>query len=213
MRRRPRKLTEEERALWNSVASTATPRPGHRPGPAEPCSVEPHSPESARGPDQATHAPAQPLPGKRRPAAWVRPVAPERPPVPHDLALPLVEALGRAPVRMDRKTHTRLKGGRLEPEARIDLHGLTLARAHSALAGFILRSRASGVRLALVITGKGRGSDDSGPIPERRGLLREQVPQWLAQPPLAGAVLQIVPAHRRHGGAGAYYVYLRRADR
>jgi DNA-nicking Smr family endonuclease len=37
------------------------------------------------------------------------------------------------------------------------------------------------------------------------------VPQWLRGPALRHAVLQITEAHRRHGGGGAYYVYLRRA--
>ncbi|WP_341799084.1 Smr/MutS family protein [Rhodovulum marinum] len=114
------------------------------------------------------------------------------------------------PVRMDRKAFARLKGGKLAPEARIDLHGMTLAQAHPALTGFILRNHAAGRRLVLVITGKGRGPDGDGPIPERRGVLKRQVPHWLHQAPLAAAVLQVTEAHRRHGGDGAFYVYLRR---
>lgn len=115
------------------------------------------------------------------------------------------------PVRMDRKALTRLKGGKLDPEARIDLHGMTLAQAHPALIGFIQRSQAQGRRLVLVITGKGAALDGDGPIFERRGVLKRQVPHWLHQAPLAGAVLQVAQAHRRHGGEGALYVYLRRS--
>ncbi|WP_341799017.1 Smr/MutS family protein [Rhodovulum adriaticum] len=114
------------------------------------------------------------------------------------------------PVRMDRRAYTRLKGGKLKPEARIDLHGMTLAQAHPALTRFILSSQGQGRRLVLVITGKGRSGDDDGPIPERRGVLRRQVPHWLTQAPLSAAVLQTAPAHRRHGGEGALYVYLRK---
>jgi DNA-nicking Smr family endonuclease len=47
-------------------------------------------------------------------------------------------------------------------------------------------------------------------MPHRRGILKRQVPLWLKQPPAAQAVLQIAPAHIRHGGDGAYYVYLRK---
>jgi DNA-nicking Smr family endonuclease len=36
------------------------------------------------------------------------------------------------------------------------------------------------------------------------------VPGWLHLPPLGPAVLQVTEAHQRHGGSGAYYVYLRR---
>jgi DNA-nicking Smr family endonuclease len=111
---------------------------------------------------------------------------------------------------MDRRTFERMTRGKLAPEARIDLHGMTLAEAHPELVRFLLRSQAAGVRLALVITGKGREREDRGPIPERTGLLRHQVPQWLRLPPLGTVVLQVAQASQRHGGAGAFYVYLRR---
>ena len=78
------------------------------------------------------------------------------------------------------------------------------------LSRFILSAYADGKRLVLVITGKGKERDDGGPIPVRFGVLRHQVPQWLALTPLSSAVLQITQAHDRHGGGGAYYVYLRK---
>ncbi|MGB0496726.1 MAG: Smr/MutS family protein [Rubricella sp.] len=110
---------------------------------------------------------------------------------------------------MDKRLFDKMRRGRLKPDARIDLHGMTAERAHGALNGFILRAHAEGLRLVLVITGKGRtGVHDH--VPERRGVLRHAVPQWLKQAPLGPFVLQITPAHRSHGGAGAYYVYLRR---
>jgi DNA-nicking Smr family endonuclease len=112
---------------------------------------------------------------------------------------------------MDRSAHKNLTRGRMMPEARIDLHGMTLAEAHPELIRFILRSREKGLRLVLVITGKGKRKDDHGPIPARVGVLRHQVPVWLGQAPLAPAVLQIAPAHLKHGGEGAYYVFLRRS--
>jgi DNA-nicking Smr family endonuclease len=115
-----------------------------------------------------------------------------------------------APVRMDRKSFDQMKRGKLKPEGRIDLHGLTVDRAHPMLSRFILSAHADGKRLVLVITGKGKERDDGGPIPVRFGVLRHQVPQWLALPPLSSAVLQITQAHVRHGGGGAYYVYLRK---
>jgi DNA-nicking Smr family endonuclease len=126
-----------------------------------------------------------------------------------DLLPGLAESLGRAPLRMDAGTFAKLKRGKLRPEARIDLHGMTLAEAHPALIGFVLNARAAGKRLVLVITGKGRANDWEAPIPARAGRLRHDVPRWLSLPPLASAVLQVAPAHRRHGGEGALYVYLR----
>ena len=127
------------------------------------------------------------------------------------IAPPISQSLAAEPLRMDRKTFRDMRRGKRVPDARIDLHGMTLDRAHAALTRFVLSSHASGKRLLLVITGKGKHRDDGGPIPVRFGVLRHQVPQWLRLPPLAGVVLQVTEAHRSHGGGGAYYVYLRRA--
>ncbi|MFK7868208.1 MAG: Smr/MutS family protein [Roseobacter sp.] len=122
----------------------------------------------------------------------------------------LPEALQKAPVQMDKKAFGRMTRGKLKPEGRIDLHGMTLDRAHGALTRYIMQSHASGKRLVLVITGKGKNRDDGGPIPVRFGVLRHQVPQWLATGPLSSVVMQVSQAHVSHGGGGAYYVYLRR---
>jgi DNA-nicking Smr family endonuclease len=110
---------------------------------------------------------------------------------------------------MDRRTFTQLKRGKSKPEARIDLHGMTAARAHTALTAFVLRAHAEGRRLVLVITGKG-DAEGGGLYPEARGVLRRQVPHWLELPPLGPIILQVTEAHQRHGGSGAFYVYLRR---
>lgn len=127
-----------------------------------------------------------------------------------DLGPTLPELLGQAPLQMDAKTHGKMTRGKLAPEARIDLHGLTLAEAHPELIRFILNAHAQGMRLVLVITGKGKRREDAGPIPQRMGALRHQVPHWLHLPPLGPVVLQVGEAHLKHGGSGAYYVYLRR---
>lgn len=129
---------------------------------------------------------------------------------PHDIAAPVADRLRQQPLRMDRKTFTRMSKGKLDPEGRIDLHGMTMDRAHTALVRFILSAHHQQKRLVLVITGKGKHRDDDGPIPVRHGVLRHQVPHWLEIPPLSQAVLQVTPAHLSHGGEGAYYVYLRR---
>ncbi|MCB2132739.1 MAG: Smr/MutS family protein, partial [Rhodobacteraceae bacterium] len=111
---------------------------------------------------------------------------------------------------MDKAAYRSMTRGRLQPEGRIDLHGMTLSEARQELVYFILNAHAEGRRLVLVITGKGKRKDDVGPIPARIGALRHEVPHWLNLPPLRPLVLQIATAHLKHGGAGAYYVYLRR---
>ena len=187
-----RRLRPEEIELWREVTRTAERLHPERPE---------TSPLSKPSPQNKKKAPIAPfLPGEK---AHGRSVA-------HDVLPGLPERLTRAPLKMDRKAFGKLKRGKLAPEARIDLHGMTLAQAQPALTAFILRSQAESKRLVLVITGKGKARDDDGPIPERPGILRHNVPHWLSSPPLAQAVLQVAQAHLKHGGGGAYYVYLRR---
>ncbi|MEL6120064.1 MAG: Smr/MutS family protein [Pseudomonadota bacterium] len=131
----------------------------------------------------------------------------------HAPSLPgIASAAPKPSLHMDKKAYDRLKRGKLKPQGRIDLHGMTMDQAQPALIAFIMSSYAKDRRLVLVITGKGQGKDreDVGPIPERPGILRRNVPHWLQTPPMAQVVLQVTEAHGRHGGGGAYYVYLRR---
>ncbi len=120
------------------------------------------------------------------------------------------ESLPGPGILMDAKAFTKMSKGKLAPDARIDLHGMTVAEAHPELTRFILNAHSEGLRLVLVITGKGKPSVDFGPIPQRYGILKHQVPNWLRSAPLGGLILQVSEAHIKHGGAGALYVYLRR---
>ncbi|MEK9947196.1 MAG: Smr/MutS family protein [Alphaproteobacteria bacterium] len=116
-------------------------------------------------------------------------------------------------VGTDRRTQVRLRRGQVEIDARIDLHGRTQHEARAALEAFLSNSTARRHRCVLVITGKGasRRDDEAGFMPDRdRGVLREQVPRWLALPPLAQHVVTWQPAARQHGGTGALYVLVRR---
>ena len=111
---------------------------------------------------------------------------------------------------MDAKLHNKLKQGKLRPQAKLDLHGLNLAQAQPVLTKFVLSSYDRGFRLILVITGKGRNTENNDIIPRRVGILKANVPNWLAIEPLSSKILQITEAHVRHGGGGAYYVYLKK---
>ncbi|MEY8837901.1 Smr/MutS family protein [Cribrihabitans sp. XS_ASV171] len=190
-----RKLTPEEVELWQKVAARA----------------ERLHPETRKETRQKPLP--KPTPAKR-PKPRIDPFelgqTAARPRSGHQLKPSITEELLSAPVQMDRKAYTRMKRGKMKPEARIDLHGMRVDAAHPALVRFILTAQASGKRLVLVITGKGKDRDEPGPIPTPRGVLRNQVPHWLSIPPLSQAVLQVTPAHLSHGGGGAYYVYLRR---
>lgn len=93
-----------------------------------------------------------------------------------------------------------LRRGRLEPDARIDLHGLTQDAAYRLLIRFLVQSQTQGLKLVLVITGKG-------------GILRGALPLWLGQAELRPLVAGLREAHVKHGGAGAFYLQLRARGR
>jgi DNA-nicking Smr family endonuclease len=120
---------------------------------------------------------------------------------------------------VDGRTAERLRRGTMEPEARLDLHGFTEAAAHGALVTFLRSAQMRGHRLALVVTGKGgKPPDPHAPFDlelnaRARGVLKSVVPRWLNEPGLAGIVADCRPAHRKHGGRGALYVYLRKTAR
>lgn len=191
MSRRRRVLTREERELWDRVTATA------RAMKPVPMKAEEDGP---------IHHPKKPHP----PHPEFRIGQTTRPATTHDLVPSIEERLAAHPLRMDRRTHQQMLRGKLKPEARIDLHGMTVAEAHPELVRFLMQAQSAGKRMVLVITGKGKAKDDHGPIPQRMGVLRHQLPHWLSQPPLGGVVQQVAPAHLKHGGGGAFYVYLRR---
>ncbi|MFV0384994.1 Smr/MutS family protein [Paracoccus sp. (in: a-proteobacteria)] len=205
MARRRRGLTPEEGELWSRIARTAKPMHPAGPQPVPRPLPEPLWPTAPSG-----HRPTPPVsgPAVSGPEIDIGRMA-AMPPASRFAHAPTpAERLASVALRMDHKTHKRMTKGKLRPEARLDLHGMTLAAAHPELIAFILSCHAAGRRLVLVITGKGRG--DHGPLPTRPGALRHQVPVWLHQPPLAAVVQQVTAAHYRHGGEGAYYVYLRK---
>jgi len=115
-------------------------------------------------------------------------------------------------VGLDGNTAEKLKRGQLAPGARIDLHGMTEAAAHATLLSFLKTAQSRGIRLALVITGVGNPRHHEGAEWMRRphGVLKEMVPRWLNEKDFAALISGSGPAHRRHGGDGALYVYLRK---
>ncbi|MGH6775373.1 Smr/MutS family protein [Brucella tritici] len=104
---------------------------------------------------------------------------------------------------LDKPTHRKIAKGRVDIEARIDLHGLTQGEAHGLLYGFLVSAHARGLRHVMVITGKGRSFGSEG-------ILRQAVPHWFSTPLFRLLVSAYEDAARHHGGHGALYVRLRR---
>ena len=114
---------------------------------------------------------------------------------------------------VDGHTGERLRRGTMAPDSKLDLHGLTESAAHRALSSFLQAAHKRGDRLVLVVTGKGaRASAEAFDLePRSRGVLKTMVPRWLGEPQFARLIAEMRGAHRRHGGDGALYVYLRKA--
>jgi DNA-nicking Smr family endonuclease len=143
---------------------------------------------------------ARPLQGKTTPELPAPSETPKR-----DMtvkAAPRLTHLPRAlpkasPPPADRGEEKRVRRGKLDIDARLDLHGLTQDRARVALLEFIVTERAGGARVVLAITGKS-------------GVLRVRLGDWLAAPDFRVHLAGYAEAHRRHGGEGARYVFLKR---
>jgi DNA-nicking Smr family endonuclease len=198
MARKRRQLSDDDRALWKKVTQGAerlTPCTTHAQTIHNPCISESGQVTVTKPVAKCSFRPEGP---KSHGGIQV------------DLAPQAHLPLARQSVKMDKRAFDRMRRGKLQPEARIDLHGMTMARAHPALINFIHHAYARQFRLVLVITGKGKRRQEPAPMPERHGVLRHNVPHWLTMAPMRLMVLEVVQAHQRHGGDGAYYVYLRR---
>jgi DNA-nicking Smr family endonuclease len=192
---RKRDLQDDERALWDEVMRDVRRLRGAKASKAKP--------DKKRVGRVLRDPPALP--------------APARPPVPAAAPTSKPKKATAPAFGIDGATAERLKRGKVEPDATLDLHGMTQERAHERLVSFIRRAHEHGFRCILVVTGKGaprpaREATAAFVMPERSnaGVLRAMVPRWLEEDALRALVVGVQGAHQRHGGAGAIYVYLRR---
>jgi DNA-nicking Smr family endonuclease len=178
---------DDDEALWEKVVETAAPLKRGR---------------NAAGPKPAKIA--APV-AKAKPPQGPRPIQPAP-----KLAPKLAHVPRAAP--LDRQTSRQLDKGKREVEARLDLHGMRQRDAHAQLRRFLKTAQARGLKHVLVITGKGADQAESRSFYEEdeRGVLRNALPHWLAEPEFAALVVSFSPAPRRLGGEGALYVRLRR---
>jgi DNA-nicking Smr family endonuclease len=171
--KRKRELTGDEKKLWRRVAESVKTR---KPMPPEDAEPAPPAAKPTREKANQHAAPALKAPAPAK--------------APH-------------PPLADRGAEKRVRRGRVEIGATLDLHGHTLATARAALARFLFAAQARGDRTVIVVTGMGRGGE---------GVLRRALPEWLAERDLRALTAGYAQAHRSHGGGGAFYVFLKRLD-
>jgi len=173
-----RSLSDDERALWDAVTRAVAPLRKRKTRKREEAIVSAPAAQLAAKPARSVTSAPQP--------------APKAPPL--------------AP--LGRRMRSKLARGTEPIDDRIDLHGMTQADAHAALAHFLRRAQGRGARVVLVITGKGARAGESF---SERGVLKRQVPHWLESAALRPLIVGFESAGVGHGGAGALYVRLRRA--
>lgn len=103
---------------------------------------------------------------------------------------------------MDRKTAKKFKDGEMDIQGRLDLHGLTLDQAEQRVEEFIKSSYQQKARCLLIITGIG------GLL--GRGVIKSAFPSWMNKPEIRDRILSFCQASSKDGGAGAFYVLLKR---
>ncbi len=183
-----RKLSPEEEALWAHVTKSVEPlQPAEREVQRSQSALNQSLKRDTAPKAVAPKAPVQPASPAKRTS---RPKHTNHPPIDH-------------------RALRKLRRGRTQVDASLDLHGLTQAQAHTALRGFITSCRQRGLKNVIIVTGKGGPSTGKWLGAEERGVLRRQVPHWLATPPLVHEVVGFNPAGPRHGGDGAIYVVLK----
>ena len=111
------------------------------------------------------------------------------------------------PQSFDRDVDRALSKGKRAIEAKLDLHGMTLAAAERAVTTFIADASERKRRVVLIVTGKGLRLEGGRVF---GGRIRAEFPGWLERPENRARVAGVRPAHPRHGGSGAFYVLLRR---
>lgn len=117
-------------------------------------------------------------------------------------AKPPVKPQGGIPANRGREK--KIRRGQTSISATLDLHGHTQITAASTLESFLARQRRQGARCVLVITGKGKLGE---------GVLRRRFMDWITSKEAGAIVSGYAQAHQRHGGSGAFYVFLRRAGK
>lgn len=104
------------------------------------------------------------------------------------------------PPIQNRGKERRIRRGQTPISATLDLHGHTQASAQSLLTSFLVRQQSAGAQCVLVITGKGRRGE---------GVLRRRLLDWLGTGDAHSLISGYAPAHKKHGGSGAWYLFLR----
>lgn len=189
-----RRVTPEEKALWRRATSA----------------VRPLSPSNAQqSKDEHNEESRHAL--NRKPASTMESKSARRnasPPKAHIVARSA--RLADPFTAGDPKAERLVRRGKRPIDAVFDLHGHTQSSARAALYGFLLEARARNHACVLIITGKGVRLGVGNDAPRVGGVLRARFQDWMREDAFRQHVTRVSKAHDRHGGGGAFYIFLKR---
>jgi DNA-nicking Smr family endonuclease len=110
--------------------------------------------------------------------------------------------------KIDDSMMRQLRLQRLHITHKIDLHDMSLSLAYDELHQFLKQAWQNQTKIALVITGK--GNRNYGNDATKIGELKRNLPRWCIEPAFQPMVVALSQAHSHHGGAGAFYVQIRK---
>ena len=106
----------------------------------------------------------------------------------------------------------KIKKGKIKISKKIDLHGYSLVEAEKIFEEEIEGSYFSNTRLLLFVTGKGVkntiNQENSGQL--YHGKIRSNIQRWVYNEKNKRKISYFSQAHPAHGGAGSFYVYIRK---
>ena len=95
----------------------------------------------------------------------------------------------------------------------IDLHGFTLDEANKAIENFINKAFSENINKLIIVTGKGLHSENEKDpyVSKDLGILKYSVPEFISNnASLMSMINEITDAKIEDGGAGAFYIYLKK---
>jgi len=95
----------------------------------------------------------------------------------------------------------------------IDLHGYSLEEANKSIEDFIIKSYQEKINKLIVVTGKGiHSQNEKNPyVSKDLSILKYSVPEFIeSNLNLMKKIIEIKDANIADGGAGAFYIYLKK---
>ena len=95
----------------------------------------------------------------------------------------------------------------------IDLHGYTLDEANKTIENFINKAFSENINKLIIVTGKGLHSENEKDpyVSKDLGILKYSVPEFITNnASLMNMINEITDAKIEDGGAGAFYIFLKK---